>query len=93
MKQLIETIDGIEYEFKFEGHEHHMDFEIREENSIEISGSIKWDGCVNFDNADKIMFHICHYDDFLTWQKIFKKLYKIARDNIQNWGDFVKIED
>ena len=49
-----------------------------------LHGEIKWDGCSNwyFDIQDEVMLHFCDIEDFENINELFRRMYKIAKDNI-----------
>ena len=57
-----------------------------------ISGSIKWDGCINYlytENWENTcMLHHCGIHDFEREFMVFKKLYSVAKELIK--GNIIK---
>jgi len=47
------------------------------ENTLpKISGSIKWDGCCNYEYHEKPMFHMCGLGDFKNEFEQLKRVYE-----------------
>lgn len=69
-------------------YEAYMAFTVSKENSCYGEGSIKWDGCSNWDfNADGTMPHFCGLQDVVDFNAMMVELYKLAAEHIVNWDE------
>ena len=57
-------------------------YPISQDSPKYISGSIKWDGCINYiyDEQKECMLHQCGLDDFKEIYQIFKNVYDMASE-------------
>lgn len=75
--------------------EYGMDFEIcekiinnnKETNDIKIKGFLKWDGCMNWDIKNGVMYHFCNPEDADLLNKCFKKVWELGPKYIDKWLD------
>ena len=74
------------YKIKCSALDYHAEFEIRSEQNgafeIEATGSIKWDGCANFNSE---CLHFCGSDHFERFSKAISFCYAFAENNIKEW--------
>jgi hypothetical protein len=81
---VITDING--YDVKIDVREATMSFTAEKKNSCVIEGTIKWDGCSNWDfNADGVMPHFCGFSDVLAFHAMMVGLYELAAEHIKLW--------
>lgn len=61
-------------------HEYHVDFEIRDSNDAstdepDVTGTIKWDGCSNWQAGEHCQVHFCSAKDMDDFAAVFKAIY------------------
>lgn len=56
-----------------------------EKAEIYISGSVKWDGCSNwdFEPDSETLVHFCGLDDAEEMLELFKRMYAIAKTELE----------
>jgi len=60
-------------------------YEYEEEDNI--TGTIKWDGCVNFTQPEGM--HFCDLDDAKNIYLLFKEIYKYAEESLETFDKTV----
>ena len=74
------------FEIKIDVREATMTFTAEKKNSCSIKGTIKWDGCSNWDfQADGVQPHFCGLEDVQEFGALMTKLYRIAGERIKCW--------
>jgi len=56
------------------------DYEPNEKTIPKMSGSIKWDGCCNYEIHELPMLHRCGLDGFMSDFKQIKRVYEISAE-------------
>ena len=80
------TIDIHGYKVELDIHEAQMSFTATRENSCSIEGTIKWDGCSNWDfQADGVQAHFCGLEDVANFNAFMVELYRLAGEHIVRW--------
>lgn len=74
-----------DFTIEHEVREHVIVFRIRYpwngEQEVVFSGTIKWDGCSNWETPKECMLHICGPDMMLDFSKVLMKCYLIAGEH------------
>lgn len=76
------------YKIQCKALDYTAEFELFAENNgeweSECTGTIKWDGCSNFNSQ---VLHFCGLDHFERFSKTIAFCYEFARSNIKEWMD------
>lgn len=62
------------------------------DGELEIEGSVKWDGCGNWDNNDAVLFHFCGAEDADKLSAKFKTVWNLARVLMGDSADYGEYE-
>ena len=83
--------------------EHYMSFDIYEntngfweiDDKADITGSMKWDGCSNFNLSNNTMTHFCGVNDIYELALLLQVIYNYAESNIPRWNvcDGTKVDN
>lgn len=66
----------------------HPDVGDRKDGEVYITGSVKWDGCSNWDfHTDKLMLHMCGPDEANELAWLLKQCYAIGIE-LMNWTEY-----
>ena len=58
----------------------YVDFElVGDDGEVEITGSVKWDGCMNWETNPQVLYHFCSPDDAETLAASFKDVWTEGR--------------
>lgn len=78
-------INGFDVELDVQ--ESFIQFTVSKENCCFGEGTIKWDGCSNWDfNADGTMPHFCGLQDVVDFNAMMVELYRLASEHIVLWN-------
>lgn len=69
------------YITKLENNSHYASFEIidtEDENFVVISGSVKWDGCINWQTNSECMAHACDAEELKKQLELVNVVYAEA---------------
>lgn len=81
---MILNINGYKVEITIG--EYRMDFTAVLESSCSIEGTIRWDGCSNWDfQADGTMAHFCGLEGVAKFNALMIELYRLASKHIVRW--------
>lgn len=69
--------------------EHNMDFAIfinpqDDDDEPDITGNVKWDGCINWQTNPSCMAHYCNREQMDDFNSAFKWIYDEAGERIIN---------
>lgn len=66
-----------------------MDFQIYglDDDEVEIEGSVKWDGCINWSTSESCAYHFCEPLCVDRLARAFDRVWKLAAANIPKWWD------
>lgn len=71
---------------------HHIDFEIsRPDNeneihfSAEFRGSLKWDGCINWETTPNYLAHLCRLEDLDDVKLAFVAVWELGPLHLETW--------
>jgi hypothetical protein len=84
---LIEIGEDVEYSMQFKV------FEVTSRNLDDspygmeeyLTGSVKWDGCSNFNFGDEGYIHLCGKSGIITHNFIVSKVFELAESTITNF--------
>jgi hypothetical protein len=72
--------DGFSIRAALGDNESYVDFAIiGDDEEAEISGSVKWDGCINWETNPACMMHFCGPSDADRLAALFKDVWEEAR--------------
>jgi hypothetical protein len=86
MEWSIHEMDDGEIAYRKSGDDA-LEFELRDDGDVTVSGMVKWDGCMNWETSKECMYHFCDPEHSLSLHKKFLKVWDLARNEIP-WSDF-----
>ena len=65
-----------------------LEFEIldHQDGEMEIAGTVKWDGCCNWQTNPDCMAHFCQLSDLDELREFFNRVYALAAQHIKGWN-------
>ena len=58
-----------------------------EELAYDFRGSLKWDGCINWETNKDCMAHACSLEQVSSVSDVFKSVYAAASEHMLRWHE------